>query len=384
MILLVTQDFPPRPGGMARYYADWARGLGADCTVATGRWETAPAEVQGACRLLQFPFEAAAAHRPWNLLRAARAVGRRLDAAPPRAVVSGNIRPYGPLTARLARDRGLPFIQVFHGNDLLRTARRWKAHRMKRRRWERTTRGADRLVVNSAYTASLARDLGLPGDRVAVVHPEVDTAAFRPSRDRGERDAARARFGWDPGERITLFAGRLVERKGLSDLLAALPAVSGADRLVVAGPGDRSAYERAARAAGVAERVTFLGYVTPAELPELYRAVDLFAGPSRDARERDDVEGFGIVYLEASASGLPVLATRTGGIPEAVEDAVGGLLVPPGDVPALAAAWSRLAGDADLRARMGEGGRTGRARTHGPGTSAAALRAVVDGISRGS
>jgi phosphatidylinositol alpha-1,6-mannosyltransferase len=363
---------------MARYYADWARGLGPDCTVAVGRWETAPAEAQGACALLPFPFEAAAAHRPWNLFRAARRIRGHLDAAPPRALVCGNIRPYGPLVARIAGRRGLPFVQVFHGNDLLRTARRWGAHPVKRRAWMRVAAGAARHVVNSLYTASLARELGLPGDRVAVVPPEVDTVAFRPPRDSGERDAARARYGWGPGERITLFAGRLVERKGLSDLLAALSGVPGVDRLVVAGPGDRSAYEREAQAAGVADRVTFLGYVTPAELPDLYRAVDLFAGPSRDAKARDDVEGFGIVYLEASASGLPVLATRAGGIPEAVEDGVGGLLVPPRDVPALSAAWARLAGDADLRRRLGDGGRGGRARTHGPGSSAAGLRAVID------
>jgi phosphatidylinositol alpha-1,6-mannosyltransferase len=368
---------------MARYYADWARGLGGACTVAAGRWEASPAEGQGACALLPLPFEASAAHRPWNLVRATRRMGRHLDArrrdgGPLPVVISGNIRPYGPLVAGLARRRRLSFIQVFHGNDLLRTVRRWRDHPLQKRRWQRVADGACRHVVNSTYTASLARASGLPQGRIAVVHPEVDTERFRPPRDGDERAADRARYGWRPEERITLFAGRLVERKGLADLFAALAAVPAVDRLVVAGPGDRAPWERMAEAAGVAGRVTFLGYVTPAELPPLYRAADLFAGPSRDARSRDDVEGFGIVYLEASASGLPVLATHTGGIPEAVEDGVGGILVPPRDPAALAGAWRRLAADDALRRRLGAGGRDGRAHTHGPGSSAAALCAVIE------
>lgn len=379
-LLLVTQDFPPRPGGMARYYADWARGMGADCTVATGTWEGRVPGPQGGETLKLLPFDASRTHRPWNLFRAGRELDRFLRETKPEMLVSGNIRPLGPLCVRLARRRRLPLIQAYHGNDLLRTARRWKENPMKARRWNRVVRSADRHVVNSGYTAGLARRLGLPPERIAVVPPEVDTERFRPAAAAGERESLRTGFGWPADACVSLFVGRLVQRKGLEDLLAALGDLPPHVRLVVAGPGEVDSWQAAARERGAASRVRFLGKVSDEDLPLLYRAADLFVGPSRDRETEDDVEGFGIVFLEASASGLPVLATRAGGIPEAVEDGVGGILVPPGDVPALAGAWRELAADADLRRRLGEGGRTGRARTHGPGSSAGKLLRVAEEV----
>ncbi len=123
--------------------------------------------------------------------------------------------------------------------------------------------------------------------------------------------------------------------------------------------------------------MAFLGPVDGEALPRLYRAADLFVGPSRERLEADDVEGFGIVFLEASASGLAVLSTCTGGIPEAVEDGVGGILVRPDRPDALAEAWLALSRDTELRKRLGEGGRRGRAAAHGPGSSARRLREAL-------
>ncbi len=377
-VFLLTQDFPPRPGGMARYYADWARGLGADCTVAVGSWEGRPPESPGGARLLTLPVDAGRAHRPVGLWRAMRRAEAAMAADPPGVMISGNVRPYGPPALRIARRAGVPLVLAYHGNDLLRTARRWKAHPWKRRRWAALVAGARLHVVNSAFTAKLAEGAGLPPERIAVVPPEVDGRRFRPCENPEERAALRARFGFGKDEPVTLFVGRLVERKGLDDLFAALPAIPARVRLVVAGPGEVEPWRRRAEAAGTASRVRFLGRVTESELPLLYRAADLFAAPSRDRREADDVEGFGIVFLEAAASGLVSLATRTGGIPEAVEDGVGGLLVPPADRGALTEAWARLASDPELRRRLGEGGRTGRARSHGSGSSARTLIEVLE------
>lgn len=372
-LLLVTQDFPPRPGGMARYYADLARGLGDACTVAAGGWDGRPAETAGTHRMLALPFTADASHRPWNLFRAARALDAAIRREPPDALLCGNIRPFGPEAARLARRRDLPLVQIYHGNDLLRTARRWKGHPFKHRLWGSIRDTARLHVVNSAYTAGLAAGAGLPADRIAVVPPEVDTERFRPVVDRAEREATRNRLGWPRDEPITLFVGRLVERKGLEDLLQAMPLLSRDTRLMVAGPGPTDDWRRRAAQTGLGERVRFLGLVENRQLPELYRAADLVAGPSRDRLDADDVEGFGIVFLEAAASGVAVLATRAGGIPEAVEDTGNGLLVPPSDPKALAGAWDRLLEDDALRRRLGARGREGRARDHGPGSSARRL-----------
>ena len=375
--LLLTQDFPPRPGGMARYYGDLARGLGEKCTVAVGSWGGAAPARDGEYTVLGFPFDAGASHRLWNLGRAHRTVRSALEKNQFDVLLAGNIRPYGPLAHRLAREADLPFAVVYHGNDLLRTARRWRKNVWRRGRWNRLAAAARLHVVNSAFTAELGIAEGLPPDRIAVVPPEVDLRRFRPAESENERAELRRRFGWGEADQVALFVGRLVERKGLDDLFAALPGLPRCVRLVVAGPGDAGRWRERAGSRGVADRVSFLGPVDEETLPRLYRAADTFAGPSRERLAADDVEGFGIVFLEAAASGLAVLSTRSGGIPEAVEDGVGGILVPPAEPQALAEAWLAISGDAELRRRLGEGGRRGRAAAHGPGSSARRLHEAL-------
>jgi phosphatidylinositol alpha-1,6-mannosyltransferase len=362
---------------MARYYADLARGLGEDCAVAVGSWGGVPPLHDGEYKLLRLPFEAGASHRLWNLGVAHRMVRSALEKGDFDVVIAGNIRPYGSLVHRLSRAADLPFAVVYHGNDLLRTARRWRAKAWRRGAWNRLTAAARLHVVNSAYTARLGIAEGLPSDRVAVVPPEVDVRRFRPAANDDERAGLRRRFGWGEADRVALFVGRLVERKGLDDLFIALRGLPRSARLVVAGPGDAGRWRERARAAEIADRVSFLGPVDEETLPLLYRAADLFTGPSRERLEADDVEGFGIVFLEASASGLAVLSTRTGGIPEAVEDGVGGILVSPDRPDELAGAWLTLSDDAELRHRLGEGGRRGRAAAHGPASSARRLREAL-------
>ena len=376
--LLVTQDFPPRPGGMSRYYADLARGLGAPCTVAVGTWEGSPPEERGEYGILPLPFDAVASHSPRNMLRTRRLLESALRESPPEALLGGNIRPYGLLAERLARRHHVPLGLIYHGSDILRTWRRWKTSRLKRRRWNRLVQAQGIHIVNSNYTARVAERVGFPAERLAIVPPEVDITHFRPPRSAAERDALRSLRGWHEDDIVTLFVGRLIERKGLADLYAALADLPGHLRLVVAGPGDADAWRTRAHEAGVGERVEMLGPVDYDELPGLYGATDIFAGPSRDMEAEGDVESFGIVFLEASACGVPVLSTHTGGIPESVEDGVGGILVPPGDTAELGRAWSRLIADRALRKALGEGGRNGRAASHGPRSSARRLREEME------
>ncbi len=380
--LLVTQDFPPRPGGMARYYADLARGLGADCTVAAGSWEGKLPEGRGEHRVLPLPFDAAASHHPWNLFRTSRLLGKQIVEDPPRALIGGNIRPFGLLTERLARHKKIPLVQIYHGGDILQTARKWKSHPIKRRRWMRLVDAPAIHAVNSRYTARLAIQHGFPEDRIALVPPEVDTDHFRPAATDEERRAIRHRFGWRDKDTVTLFTGRLVDRKGLDDLFEALRTLPGSNRVVVVGPGDRAYWEGRASSAGVQPQVDFMGPAEYDDLPDFYRGADLFVGPSRDTEAEDDPETFGIVFLEAAASGLPVVATRTGGIPEAVDDGVNGFLVAPGNAPEIGAAWRRLIEDEKMRRDFGHAGRVGPAQTHGPGTSARALEKAVESAER--
>jgi radical SAM protein with 4Fe4S-binding SPASM domain len=192
---------------------------------------------------------------------------------------------------------------------------------------------------------------------VRVAPNGVDGARFAP----GPEDAALGeRLGLPPGAQVLLTVSRLAPRKGHATTLRALA------RLVASRPRLRWVFTGAhpgllrevldlASTLGVASRIVPAGFLEPEELPALYRLARAFVlAPESDP---DDVEGFGVALLEASASALPVVSTRTGGVPEAVEDGVTGLLVPPGDPEALAAALAKTLDDPALAARLGEAGR---------------------------
>jgi phosphatidyl-myo-inositol dimannoside synthase len=155
-----------------------------------------------------------------------------------------------------------------------------------------------------------------------------------------------------------LFVGRLVERKGVASLIEAVARLGEHGPLLeVVGEGpERAALQARAQALGIARRVAFRGKVPADVLQTSYAGAAVFVLPAVvDAR--GDTEGLGVVLLEAMNHGTPVIASRIGGIPDIVEDGVSGLLVPPGDATALAAALRQLLADPALARRLGEAGR---------------------------
>ncbi|MCE5218894.1 glycosyltransferase family 4 protein, partial [bacterium] len=158
---------------------------------------------------------------------------------------------------------------------------------------------------------------------------------------------------------VLLTVGRLVERKGHAAVIRALPQVVaqlGPVSYVIAGSGPEESRLRAeVEALHLQERVRFAGAVADEQLPDFYHLCDLFVMPTRELRD-DPVEGFGIVYLEANAAGKPVLATRCGGVADAVEDQVSGVLLEPGDEGALVEAIISLLGDPARLQQMGQAG----------------------------
>jgi phosphatidylinositol alpha-1,6-mannosyltransferase len=194
------------------------------------------------------------------------------------------------------------------------------------------------------------KGLGARGDRILVTRYGTDPERFRPL------DALPLRERLELGKRpVLLTIARLVPRKGIDSVLEALAAVRRAvpDLVyVVAGDGpDRERLVELARRLGVDESVRFVGAVEDAELPLWYSLGDVFVMPSRS--DPPDVEGFGIVYLEAAACERPVVAARAGGVPDAVADGVSGLLVEPGDRDGLARALAELLSDPARRANLG-------------------------------
>ncbi len=362
---------------MPRYYGDLARGLGSDCLVLMSQWRGQRPEPLGDERLTVLPWATRESHRHWNVRRARQFVDAAVEDHRPDVLLMGNFRPYGRVGVRLARRHSIPVAVFSHGTEILQTSKRWSEHALKRRWWNTVVNDVDLHVTNSHFTSECAQGLGFPADRIEIVHPEVDNVLFRPARDDAEKRELRMRFGIPEDELVSLFVGRLQDRKGVPELLEAFARLTTPSRLVLCSEVDPEPWQARARDLGIAERSQFVTAEWD-ELPSLYRTADIFVHPSRHHGARNEAEGFGIVYLEAAASGVPSLATRTGGIPEAVEDGVSGVLVPPQDVDALADAWERLLSDNDERRRLGTGGLCGRSCKHGRGTSAVQLREVFE------
>ena len=207
--------------------------------------------------------------------------------------------------------------------------------------------------------------LGLGAGLLRVIYNGVDAAAFAGPRD--DAAAVRAvRHGYGLGDEPTvLFAGKLREAKGVHLLLAAMDHVwqtvpqaalvlvggteYGRDRTMRETPFLHQLRRDLARARG---KVVLTGFIPPDQMPRAYRLGDVFVGPSQIE------EGLGLVFLEAAAAGLPVIATKMGGIPEVVQDGVNGLLLTQkDDVAELAAKILRLLGDQHLRVKLGTAGR---------------------------
>jgi glycosyltransferase involved in cell wall biosynthesis len=204
-----------------------------------------------------------------------------------------------------------------------------------------------RVAAISPAVARRLRDAGVPAERIRLIWSAVDSAALEPS---APREVLRASLGAAPDSPCVLVAANLVRRKGVDVLIAALaqPALRAPYTLWVAGDGpERAALEVDAAKRGLADRVRFLGRRD--DVPNLLEACDVFVLPSR-------LEGLGVAALEAMARGRPVVASAVGGLAETVVSDETGLLVPPEDPAALAAALARLIQDPELARRLGAAG----------------------------
>jgi Glycosyltransferase len=247
----------------------------------------------------------------------------------------------------------LPFIMFAHGNEILS---------LRETEWQRplaALRSASAVLANSRYTAGLLHQLGVLPARVRVVHPGCDTDRFSPNAARAA--AYRERLRIEPNRFMLLTVANMVERKGHDMVLRAIAKLRHTiPRLiyVIAGEGAQEPIlKRLAGELGVSDCVRFLGSVPAQDLPDLYAACDVFVMPARFRDSDNDVEGFGLVYVEASACERPVIGGRSGGVEDAIVDGKTGLLVDPRDVDELAASIERLWRHPELRASLGRSGR---------------------------
>ena len=361
--LLLTYDFPPIPGGIARWMAELARRYPAgSLTVSTGAMgDTSDLDAGFPNRVDRLGVDSRRLRTLQGILlwsRRAAVLARSTDAE---FIWCGNIKP-AAYPAKWTRERvGTPFGILLHGGDLLILQHQIHQSALKRTAAAALLSSAAVLVANSEWTRdrclALMGELELeaPPERVRVVPLGADQEFFRPGLDTRE---VRARYGLDGG-RWLLSVARLTRHKGIDTALQALAALGPRYpdlRYAVVGMGEEQpALEAEARTLGVADRVRFLTGVPDRDLPALYNCAEIYLGVSRLLEQR--VEGFGISLAEASACGVPVVAGRSGGIPAAVRDGETGLLVDAESAEAVAQAVVRLLDDSKLRARLGAAGR---------------------------
>jgi phosphatidylinositol alpha-1,6-mannosyltransferase len=356
-VLLVTNDFPPRPGGIQSYLGEFVGRLvdagPHSVTVYAPHWKGAEA----------FDDSAAAAgyrvvRHPGTLMlpgpavdtRMRRLIGERgID-----TVWFGAAAPLALLAPRARQAGATRVLASTHGHEV-----GWSMLPVARSVLRRIGDCTDVVTFVSRYTRSRFASAFGPAARLEYLPPGVDTERFRP--DPAARAELRTRYGL--GERpVVVCLSRLVPRKGQDVLIKALPSIrrhiDGAALVVVGGGPYLDALRKLARDCGVAEHVTFTGGVRADELPAHHALADVFAMPCRTRGAGMDVEGLGIVFLEASATGVPVVAGLSGGAPETVQHNKTGLVVDGRSVDEVAEAVTGLLADRDRAAAMGAAGRT--------------------------
>ncbi|MFD8489376.1 glycosyltransferase family 4 protein, partial [Streptomyces sp. NPDC059712] len=374
--LIVTNDFPPRQGGIETFVRELADRFPPDEVVVLTSTPTAPTDhgarsrhpvVRHPARTL-LPTPRAAAH--------AAEVARRYGCD---RVWFGAAAPLALMAGRLRRTAGIrTAVATTHGHEVW-----WARVPGPRSLLRRIGTRVDTLTWLGDSTRGPIEAALAPGTRTARLVPGVDTGAFHPAVD---GTPVRTRYGL--GHRpVVLCAARLVPRKGQDTLIRALPwvrrAVPDAVLLLVGdgpyGPGLRQLALRE----GVLDAVFFAGGHPHHALPAFYAAADAFAMPCRTRRAGLEVEGLGIVYLEAAASGLPVVAGDSGGAPDTVREGETGYVVDGRSVAATADRLIRLLRDPRLARAMGDAGRRRAGGGVGGGAPGSSGRGAAGGGAAG-
>ncbi|MFF5978500.1 glycosyltransferase family 4 protein [Streptomyces olindensis] len=356
--LIVTNDFPPRSGGIQAFLHNMALRLDPrELVVYASTWKRSREGVEAT--------RAFDAEQPFTVVRdrttmllptpgaTRRAVGLLREHGCT-AVWFGAAAPLGLMAPALRAAGAERLVATTHGHEA-----GWAQLPAARQLLRRIGDATDTITYLGEYTRSRIATALTPeaAARMVQLPPGVDEKTFHPGSG---GDEIRARLGLTDRP-VVVCVSRLVRRKGQDTLIRAMPRILAAEPdtvlLIVGGGPYEKDLRRLAHETGVAASVRFTGSVPWSELPAHYGAGDVFAMPCRTRRGGLDVEGLGIVYLEASATGLPVVAGDSGGAPDAVLDGETGWVVRGGSPEEAADRITTLLADAELRRRMGERGR---------------------------
>ena len=344
--LLVTNDFPPKIGGIQTLLWELWRRLDPEefAVLTSPHPEAKDWDAQQPFRI-ERTVEPVLLPHPWL----ARRIDALADDIGADSVVLDPALPLGLIGPHLDR----PYQVLLHGAEVTVPGRLPISRPLLRH----VLCGAEKVIAFGGYPAAEAeRAAGRPLP-LAVIPCGIDNRRFRPLDD-DERRTVRSRYGLHDGP-LVLSLSRLVPRKGMDVLIdaAAQLAPQIADLQVAIGGDGRDRHRLEKRVASTGAPVTFLGRVPDADLADVYGAADVYAMLCRNRWGGLEQEGFGIVFLEAAAAGVPQVAGDSGGAAEAVADGETGLVVDPTDVGAVAEALLRMLTDDDLRSRMAAAGR---------------------------
>ncbi|MGC9382357.1 glycosyltransferase family 4 protein [Streptomyces sp. MH13] len=356
--LIVTNDFPPRPGGIQAFLHNMALRLDPErLVVYASTWKRGREGTEATAAFdAEQPFTVVR-DRTTMLLPTPGATRRAVGLLREHGCTSvwfGAAAPLGLMAPALRRAGAERIVATTHGHEA-----GWAQLPAARQLLRRIGESTDTITYLGEYTRSRIAGALTPraAARMTQLPPGVDEKTFHPGSG---GDEVRARLGLT-GRPVVVCVSRLVPRKGQDTLIRAMPRILAAEPdavlLIVGGGPYEKELRRLAAGTGVAASVHFTGAVPWSELPAHYGAGDVFAMPCRTRRGGLDVEGLGIVYLEASATGLPVVAGDSGGAPDAVLDGETGWVVRGDSEEQTADRVVTLLADAGLRRRMGERGR---------------------------
>jgi phosphatidylinositol alpha-1,6-mannosyltransferase len=347
--LVITWNYPPRRGGIESLIGSLCDELrkSRPVYVITSRAPALGPEEN----VFRAPLPGLIAFALYAVWRGAALLARNKQIG----VVVGGSAVVTPVVLILSRLFGRRAVVQVHGLDVV--------YRSPIYQWlcVRWLKYCDDVIANSRFTAQLAHSKNVPPDRITVIPPGVVSERFE---ERTDRAAAKRSWGADR-KKIILFVGRLARRKGVKEFIENAfvhirQEIPGAMFLIAGGNPTESLTHRddaakeinaAVARLGLESQVRLLGSSSDEELIKLYQGCDLVVLPALEMR--DDVEGFGIVALEAAAAGKPVVATRVGGIPDAVEDGRSGILIEPREYQAFSRAVIALLQDRDRSQSLG-------------------------------
>jgi phosphatidyl-myo-inositol dimannoside synthase len=347
-LLVVTNDFPPRVGGINHYVAELLRPFPpGEVTVFASSW---PGDAE---------FDRTYPHRvvrsPQRSMYPTGPVRERVEELVPETrpdvILFGAAVPLAMMGRAIERRTGVPFAAFTHGVEV------WAGQVPGTRAvLSSIARNASLLMGVSQWTIDQLRSVVTSEPRIELMPPGIDPERFHPDVSDEE---VRRRHGLD-GHPVICCVARLTLRKGQDKVIRAMPWIAREFpdvRFLVVGSGpDRDRLEGLAYRKRVADRVIFAGEVPHDVLPQYFRAGDVFAMPCRTRKLGLEVEGFGLAFLEASAVGRPAVAGDSGGAPEAVLQGETGLVVDGNEVDEVAEAIVDLLGNPEKAAKLGQSG----------------------------